>query len=112
MTISKAKRQIVFDKFGGRCAYCGQELKKGWNIDHVHPTHLLSGLPDDDIKNLFPSCRRCNICKGGFTLENFRRELQLQVKRLRKNSQFKRALDYGQIQLTETPIVFYFEVMR
>lgn len=31
------KRDIVFNKFGGRCAYCGCELQKGWHIDHATP---------------------------------------------------------------------------
>ena len=36
--MSKAKdRQIIFEKYSGKCAYCGDELKKGWHMDHANP---------------------------------------------------------------------------
>ena len=35
--MNKKDRQIVFDKYGGRCAYCGCELGKGWHVDEVEP---------------------------------------------------------------------------
>lgn len=35
--MEKKQRQIVFDKFDGKCAYCGCELQKGWHVDHVEP---------------------------------------------------------------------------
>ena len=37
MAISKKDRQAVFDMYGGRCAYCGCELVKGWCVDHIEP---------------------------------------------------------------------------
>lgn len=30
-------RQKIFDKYGGRCAYCGCELKDGWHVDEIEP---------------------------------------------------------------------------
>lgn len=30
-------RPIVAAKFGGKCAYCGTELVKGWHVDHLIP---------------------------------------------------------------------------
>lgn len=33
----KEKRQIIFNKFGGKCAYCGCKLQKGWHIDELKP---------------------------------------------------------------------------
>jgi 5-methylcytosine-specific restriction endonuclease McrA len=35
--MKKADRQKIFDKYGGRCAYCGCELQKGWHVDHIDP---------------------------------------------------------------------------
>lgn len=35
--MKKSDRQKIFDKFGGRCAYCGCELEKGWHIDEIEP---------------------------------------------------------------------------
>lgn len=31
----KVDREKIFQKFGGKCAYCGCELQKGWHVDHV-----------------------------------------------------------------------------
>jgi 5-methylcytosine-specific restriction endonuclease McrA len=31
------KREIIFNKFGGKCAYCGCDLVKGWHIDEILP---------------------------------------------------------------------------
>lgn len=109
---NKKNRQKIFDKYNGHCAYCGTELNKSWNIDHIWPkqlSHWHKDLDENREENLNPSCRRCNNFKHGMRLEDFRQELQRQVPRLRKNAQFKRALDYGQIEITEKPIVFYFE---
>ena len=35
--MTKKDRQIVFDKYNGKCAYCGCELVKGWHVDHIEP---------------------------------------------------------------------------
>ena len=35
--MKKSDRQLIFDKFGGRCAYCGELLQKGWHVDEIEP---------------------------------------------------------------------------
>ena len=35
--MTKKDRQIVFDKYNGKCSYCGCELTKGWHVDHIEP---------------------------------------------------------------------------
>lgn len=35
--MKKADREKIFYKYGGRCAYCGCELTKGWHVDHIEP---------------------------------------------------------------------------
>lgn len=35
--MKKADRQLIFDKYGGRCAYCGEPLVKGWHVDEIEP---------------------------------------------------------------------------
>ena len=45
-------------------------------------------------------------------IEVWRKELSLQVSRVRKYSQFDRALRFGQILITEKPIEFYFEKFK
>ena len=110
---SKKLREILFDKYGGKCAYCGKTLKEGkWNIDHINPFFLAHFEPDLDPnreENLNPACKKCNMFKSAFRLEDFRRELQLQVHRLKQSAQFNRALVYNQVKIVEKPIVFFFE---
>ena len=116
----KANRQIIFDKFHGKCAYCGCELQKGWHVDHINPKRrgdcdsrlIKSNIKrgTDDLENLNPSCARCNIRKNSLTLEQFRREIKEQTKRLKRDSnQFRLALDYGLIKETNIEVKFYFE---
>lgn len=125
-------RKKVFDKFCGRCAYCGKQLTKSFQVDHVVPKMTYSQwersgkkkeyFPDflmhltgnelDHIDNLFPSCRQCNFYKGTKNLEDFRYELTQLTGRLKKGVFiYKLALEYGLIQETdkEKKIVFYFE---
>lgn len=35
--MKKAERQKIFEKFDGKCAYCGFVLEKGWHVDEVEP---------------------------------------------------------------------------
>lgn len=35
--MKKKDREIVFNKYGGRCAYCGEPLQKGWHVDELLP---------------------------------------------------------------------------
>jgi 5-methylcytosine-specific restriction endonuclease McrA len=39
MTVYKKNREIIFNKYNGRCAYCGCELQKGWHVDELLPVH-------------------------------------------------------------------------
>jgi hypothetical protein len=86
---------------------------KQMQVDHFWPQYLAHMQPDLDNNrfcNLMPSCAKCNNHKHGMRPEIFRGEIALQVARLTKGStQFGRALRYGQVKITESPIVFYFE---
>lgn len=109
----KIDRIVVYNKFGGHCAYCGQSIEfKRMQIDHFWPQFLMHHQSDLDInrlENLMPSCQKCNIHKHGMRPEVWRSELQRQISILRKNARFDRVLRFGQIEITEKPIVFYFE---
>lgn len=87
MGISKKKRQEVFNKFGGRCAYTGVLLEEGdWQVDHVLPrssyvwfqpedTRVRWGITMDScdcIENLLPCVTIINHYKRGKDLESFR----------------------------------------
>ena len=108
----KIDRAAIYKKYNGRCAYCGQEIYfNKFQVDHYWPQFLKQHRAEDNnhIDNLMPACAKCNNHKHGMRPEMWRSELTKQVARLKKNAQFDRALRFGQIQITESPIVFYFE---
>lgn len=35
--MKKSDRQLIFDKYNGKCAYCGCGLQKGWHVDEIAP---------------------------------------------------------------------------
>ena len=99
MAISKAVRQAVYEKFGGRCAYCGREIKyQDMQVDHFVAKNGYSECGSDDISNLMPSCRMCNHYKRANTLETFRRYIQEIPSKLRENYIYKVGVAYGNNQ--------------
>lgn len=123
----KEQREFVFNKYGGRCAYCGRELVKGWHVDHLECLHRESDYDkekkkyvfngeirypeNDNINNLMPSCASCNITKATLSIEDFRGYIQGTVESLNSNhyAAYKFAKRYGLVQETVKPVVFYFE---
>jgi 5-methylcytosine-specific restriction endonuclease McrA len=103
----------VYQKFDGHCAYCGEALEfKRMQVDHFWPQLLARHEPELDnnrFSNLMPSCAKCNNHKHGMRPETWRKQIYRQVEILRRNANLQRALRYGQISITRSPIVFYFE---
>lgn len=127
MRLTKTQREKLRLKFGGKCAYCGCDLlEKGWHADHVEPvlrvidfdassrrlvaTGELYHPKNDKENNLYPACAPCNLFKTTFSLEQFRKQIAEQVNRARLYSvNFRTAERFGQVKLTEAPVVFWFE---
>lgn len=119
MALTKAQRELVKNKFDGRCAYCGIDLpEKGWCADHVIAIRRRGKKGKclkphlDNIDNMYPSCRPCNNFKHTFTIERFRHELEQQIERARLYSvNFRMAEKFGMIKLRQRKlkVVFYFE---
>lgn len=121
--MTKNERQIVFDKYGGKCAYCGCELQKGWHVDHIEPAFHNWSVDDvnkflkkdrgqNTINNYNPACLRCNRWKGTWSIEQFRNEISLQLERLERDSApFRMARDYGLIKTTDIEVKFYYETI-
>lgn len=116
--ISKEKRQQVFNKYNGKCAYCGCDLKlNSFHVDHIEakfrgtPQEYLKRIKGSDkLENFNPSCPSCNSSKSTFQIEDWRKELCLKLKRLhRDNSSYRIALRFGMIEEKETKVLFYFE---
>ena len=116
MNLNKKQRKELYEKYGGKCAYCGIELPEKWHADHLKPVerHLVTGktyFPErDTFENLMPSCPSCNIHKHSDGLEEFRRRIAYHIEALNKNStQYKFVKKFGLIQETGKSVEFYFE---
>lgn len=119
--LNKDVRQIVYDKCGGHCAYCGCEITlKQMQVDHIQPHwHTLteqqaikSGITkgSHDVENLNPSCARCNKWKSTYNLEQFRKVIETSLYRLNRDTpNFRLARDFGLVEEKEKKIIFYFE---
>ncbi len=130
--MKKTDRQKIFDKYGGRCAYCGCELQKGWHVDEVEPVRRIwtdeydekkgkwsrkivgSVHPDRfNIENQNPSCPSCNINKHSESLDSFRKAIKGYMKHLNEvSTQYKIAKRYGLVQETDIEVEFYFEKIQ
>jgi len=124
--LGKGKRIEIYNKYQGRCAYCGQKITyEQMQKDHIHPRfkeHWLksekmkkiNGTPleindIDDINNFNPACKRCNYIKATYSIEKFREIIANKIKTINNNSAYKMIKDYGLIIETKAPVVFYFE---
>ena len=120
----KNVREIVYDKCGGHCAYCGCAISmKQMQVDHIQPHwHTLTQEQADrskiqkgshDIDNLNPSCARCNKWKSTYTLEQFRGVVETSLERLERDTpNFRLARDYNLLSITKGPVRFYFETFN
>ena len=119
----KIDRKAVYDKYGGRCAYCGREITmKSMQVDHRLPKSiyeapatmgLIDGLDSiDDFDNLMPSCRRCNQYKSTMSVEAFRKQIETIPQKLGKREFiYKVGIDYGFYDDKPRKVTFYFETL-
>lgn len=129
MGVSKKNREIIYNKYGGRCAYCGCKLEERWHVDELLPVrrnmrwnkdkseYVWDGTYEHperlNIKNQMPSCPSCNINKHSLSLEGFRELIAGFMKHLNEvNTQYKIAKRYGLVTENIKPVVFYFEKVR
>lgn len=125
MALTKAQRAALREKFGGRCAYCGQPLGEKWHADHIeHVERELQRVPGrglvatgrmhrperDTLENMNPACPPCNIDKHSMSLEDWRGIIERSNQVLQRDvSTFRRAVRYGLVHLMDKPVLFYFE---
>ena len=127
--LTKSQRFALLQTFGGRCAYCGQELGPRWHADHFEPVHRRSAWDSekermvatgecraegrDNLENLMPACPACNIDKSVLSLEEWREKLQRATDVLTRNSPtYRHAVRFGLVQETSAKVTFYFEVQN
>ena len=105
--IDYTKRQEIFNKFGGKCAYCGVTLGEDFHIDHIHPRSRDGNRYD--INNLNPACHSCNMAKSDHTIEEWKEWLYHQRDMLNKLGSYKTVKKFGLIEERQPNIKFYFE---
>jgi 5-methylcytosine-specific restriction endonuclease McrA len=110
--MNKQTRLDVYNKYNGRCAYCGRKIEyREMQVDHIIP--IINGWNrnehTENIKNYNPSCRRCNHYKRSASLEVFRKMLKTLHERTQKIYINKVAEDYGIIKVEPWDGLFYFE---
>lgn len=60
--LSKADRDIVHYRDGGKCRYCGEKVQRyNAQFDHVYPW---AKGGETTIANMVTSCQRCNLSKA------------------------------------------------
>lgn len=106
--LSKEERISVYEKCGGRCAYCGCEIEyKDMQVDHVKPLRIGGA---DELCNMLPACRSCNHYKATLDVEGFRKYLSGIHKRLVRDSvAYQVAERFGVVNHISDEITFYFE---
>jgi len=121
---NKDLRLKVFNKYRGRCAYCGCEIKidkfsidhinakfRGWNDDELKKYGKTKG--DDSILNYNPSCYSCNSSKSTLTIEQWKSEISKKYDRLLKYDATFRLLNRFNLCIrNDKNILFYFETQK
>ena len=126
MKLTKAQREQVRLKFGGKCAYCGCDLPERWHADHIEPigrtdwfakqgfTPMGHDYPERDvIENMNPACPPCNIDKHSLSLESWRQMIERSNEVLQRDvSTFRRALRFKLLEIRPEPVTFHFERLQ
>lgn len=126
------KRERIYNKFGGLCAYSGTPLEPDWQIDHIDPVvrNWVDGtmlFPKSDCEsNMVPVQKLINHYKHSISLHEFRTwllgGLHERLKKLpknprtikgqaRKNYMLKIAGYFGITEDKPFNGVFYFETI-
>lgn len=112
----KIDRKLIFNKYGGKCAYCGCELEfKKMQIDHILAKRrdlkdVMNG--PDTIDNYNPSCKSCNSGKNTFTINQYREWIEDQYGRcIRDSATFRSLVRFGIVKKHKNNVTFYFETL-
>ena len=115
---NKKVRQQIKDKYKGRCAYCGVDITKQMQIDHIIPLKRCMGLTHkhqcelNKVENYNPSCSLCNAKKKTFSINDFKDDIIDDIRKLSEyNPKFKLLLRLGLIKISKLQYdkILYFE---
>lgn len=103
-------RREIYNKFQGKCAYCGRKIEfDDMTLDHIHP-HSKGGTKTRE--NIYPSCHLCNNQKGDKSVEEFRDYLKNIYEYLDDNPIYRIALRYNELNIKKHNIQFFFETIE
>lgn len=106
----KVDRKAVYEKYGGRCAYCGRKIDiKDMQADHLKPQRQGGA---DEINNMMPSCRRCNHYKRANSLDVYRSMLMDMERKVLDTYLGRVARDYGMVEWKGWDGKFFFEKLE
>jgi 5-methylcytosine-specific restriction endonuclease McrA len=113
----KVDRQLIYEKYDGHCAYCGQEIAlKQMQVDHYYPkcepslAEHFGGLTDvNHIDNLMPSCRQCNHYKRADQPKSWRVTMATLHQRIEKIYINRVGVNFGMVTIKPWDGKFYFE---
>ena len=73
------RKDEIFDRTTGHCAYCGKPLERegNWHIEHIVPASR--GGKYIGMSNYLPACPSCNIRKHCRTVDEYREYLPRRV---------------------------------
>mgnify|MGYP003457139246 FL=1 len=90
------KRERIYNKFNGLCAYSGTPLEDDWQIEHIKPvvrclkTNKVTAIENDNEDNLVPVQKLINHYKHSISLDEFRNwllgDLHLRLAKLPKKT--------------------------
>jgi hypothetical protein len=102
MSVTPGKKLKIFDKYNGRCAYCGVNLKK-MTLDHIRPESKGGTF---QLDNLNPACYECNHCKQDNNVKGFRKLIFL-----KQQSNYNALNKHWKVIINRFgfPVMFYFE---
>lgn len=63
--LSPARREFIFQRDGGQCAYCLEEANQ---VDHIMPWAFAHF---DDVDNLVAACQLCNLIASDKIFDDF-----------------------------------------
>ena len=123
MKLTKQEREVLKEKLGGNCSYCGYKLGDKWDADHFVPlkrnwvikngkqvfTDCLN--PENDtLENMMPSCKSCNNDKSSLSIESWRDMIKNKVVCLNRDSTtYQKAKRFGLVVEKDIDVVFYYE---
>ena len=130
--ISKKNREIIKQKFGGKCAYSGTELESDWQVEHIKPVvrnwwNNTSLFEDNhNLDNMVPVQGLINHYKHSYSLDVLRNwllgEMHIRLMKVPKNPRTEKGIKkkayilkiaayFGITENKPFNRVFYFETL-